>query len=93
MPVLHAVAVNVGQLERAAAEVADDPVRPMEAGDHAERGQLRLALAGDHLDLGAADALGLGDEGVAVLGVAAGRGCDADERRAPPCGRTARGSA
>ena len=76
MPVLDAMAVNVGQLERAAAEIADDAVRAVEARDHAERGEFRLALAGDHLDLGAADALGLGDERLAVLGVAAGRGGD-----------------
>ena len=71
-----ALPVHLGEFERAAAEVADDAVRPVEAGDHAERGQLRLALAGEHVDLDAADALGLRDEGRAVLGVAAGRGRD-----------------
>ena len=32
------------------------PSGAMEARNHAERGQLGLALAGDHVDLGAADA-------------------------------------
>ena len=53
---LDAAAVDVDQFERAAAEIADDAVRPVEAGDHAERRQFGLALAGDHVDLGAADA-------------------------------------
>ncbi len=54
----------------------------------------RLALAGQHLDLGAADALGLGDEVPAVLGVAAGGGRDARTAASTlACGRTARGSA
>ncbi len=73
--------VHVGQLERAAAEVADDAVGLVEARHHAERGQFRLALAGKNVDLGAADALGLGDEGLAVLGVAAGRGRDRPDLR------------
>ena len=68
------VAVHLGQFERAAAEVADDAVGPMESAHDTERAQLGLALAGNDLDLGAADALGLGDEGLAVLGVAAGGG-------------------
>ena len=66
MPGLMRRAVHVDQFERAAAEIADDAVRPVEAGDHAERGQLGLALAGQHLDLGAADPLGRGDEVRAV---------------------------
>ena len=74
MPGLHARAVDIDQFERAAAEVADDAVGPVEAGDDAERGQLGLALAGEHVDLGAADLLGRGDEVRAVLGVAAGGG-------------------
>ena len=37
---LDAVAVNFGQLERAAAEIADDAVGLVEAGDDAERGKL-----------------------------------------------------
>ena len=47
----HARAVDVDQLERAAAEVADDAVGLVHAGDDAERGQFRLALAGEHVDL------------------------------------------
>ena len=82
------VPVDVGQLERAAAEIADDAVGLVEAGDDAERGQFRLALAGEDVDLGAADALGLGDEGLAVLGVAAGGGGDRPQLRRPACGRT-----
>ncbi len=75
------MAVNVGQLERAAAEIADDAVRPMKAGDHPERAELRLALAGEHRDLGAADTLGVGDEGPAIGGVAAGGGRDHEQLR------------
>src|SRR5690349_5979109 len=52
---LHAVTANVGQLERATTEVTHDSIRPMEARDDSERGQLRLALAGDHLNPGATD--------------------------------------
>ncbi len=44
----------------------------MKTRHHAERGQLGLALAGQNVDLGPADPFGLGDEGFAVLGVAAG---------------------
>src|SRR5262249_40895927 len=66
-------AANVDQLERSAAEVADYAVGAMHAGNDAERGQLRFARAGENVDLGARYALGSGDEGAAVLGVAAGR--------------------
>ena len=51
-------AVDVDEFERAAAEIADDAVGLVHAGDDAERGQLGLALAGKDVDLGAADALG-----------------------------------
>ena len=34
------MAVHFGQFERAAAEIADNPVRLVEAGDHAKRGEL-----------------------------------------------------
>ena len=56
---LDACAFHVDQFERAAAEIADDAVRPMKAGHHAERGELRFAFAGDHVDMRAADALRL----------------------------------
>src|SRR5262249_61434342 len=70
-PGLDPVPVDVGELERAAAEIADDAVGAMKAGDHTEGGQFGLALAGDDVDLGSANALGLGDERLAVLGIAA----------------------
>ena len=70
---LDAAAVHVDQFQRAAAEIADDAVGLVEAGHHAERGQFRLALPGDDVDLGAADLLGRGDELLAVAGIAAGR--------------------
>ena len=73
---LGAMAVDFGEFERAAAEIAHDAARLVEAGHDAERRKLGLPLAGQHVDLDAADALGLGDEGLAVLGVAAGRGGD-----------------
>ena len=71
-----AVAVDVDQFERAAAEIADDAVGIVDAGDDAERRQFCLARARQDLNLGAADALGLGDEIGTVGGVAAGGGGD-----------------
>jgi len=73
---MDARTVDVDQLQRAAAEVADDAVRLVHAGDHTERRQIGLALAGKNLDRGAANALGLPDEGVAVARVTAGGGGD-----------------
>jgi hypothetical protein len=64
--------MNINELERAAAEVADHAVRLVHAGDHAEGGQFRLARTGEHLDLYPDGALGKLDEAAAVLGVAAG---------------------
>ena len=75
-PRLHLMAMHFGQLERAPAKIADDPVGLVEAGHDAERGKLRLALAGEHIHLAPADALCPGDEGFAVPGVPAGGGCD-----------------
>ena len=40
-----AAALHVDQLERTAAEIADDAVGLVDAGDDAERGQFRLARA------------------------------------------------
>src|SRR5262249_55355280 len=56
---------------------ADDAIGLVETRHHAEGGQFRLALAGENIDLGAADAFGLGDKGPAVLCVPArgGRDC------------------
>ena len=68
--------MHVDQLQRAAAEVADDAVRLVHAGDHPERGQIGLARAGEDLDRSAADALGLPDEGVAIARIAASGGSD-----------------
>ena len=68
------VAMDADQFERAAAEIADDAVRIVNAGNDAERGQFCLARSGQDLDRDAADALGLGDEVGTVGGVAAGGG-------------------
>ena len=75
-PLRSAVALDVDQFERAAAEVADDTVRIVDAGDDAKRGQFCFARAGQDHGSGAADALSLGDEVGAVGGVAAGGGRD-----------------
>ena len=72
----HAVALDVDQLERAAAEVADDTVRIVDPGDDAKRGKFCFARAGQDMNPGAADPLSRGDEVGAVGGVAAGRGGD-----------------
>ena len=47
------VAVDVDELEAAAAEIAGNAVGGAEAHHDALRGQLGLALAGEHLDAGA----------------------------------------
>ena len=70
------MAIDVDQFQRAAAEIADQAVGLMDARHDAERGQLRFALAGQDLDIRAADALRLRDEFWAVLGIAACRGRD-----------------
>lgn len=70
----HAVLAHIDQLERAAAEIADDAVGMMDAGDHAERRQPCLARARQDFDLHGADALGFRDEVGAVGGIAAGCG-------------------
>ena len=66
----------VDQLQRAAAEIADDAVGVVNAGHDAECGQLCLARARQDLNRYAADAFGLGDEIGTVAGVAAGGGRD-----------------
>jgi hypothetical protein len=66
--------MNFGKLKRATTEIADQSIRAMKTAHDAERAKFGLALAGDDFDLGAADALRLGDEGLAVFGVAAGGG-------------------
>ncbi len=89
----RARAAHVDQFERAAAEIADDAVGAMHAGNDAERGEFGLARAGEHVDLGADGALGELDEGAAVLGVAAGGGGDGEDLLHAHRLRTARGSA
>ena len=88
-----AVAVHVDQFERTAAEIADDAVGIVDAGDDAERGKFCLARSRQDFDLRAADALGLGDEVGTVGGVAAGGGGDRDRRGRPAGCGTARESA
>ncbi len=78
-----AVATHVDQFERTAAEIADDAVGIVDAGDDAERGKLRLARAGQDFNGRAADALGLGDEVGTVGRVAAGGGGDGEDARRP----------
>jgi hypothetical protein len=51
----------------------------VEAGYDTERRQFGFAFAGQDVDLGAADALGFGNEGLAILGIAAGGGRDRPE--------------
>ncbi len=67
-----AMATHVDQLERTAAEIADDAVRIVHAGHDAERRQLGFTRTGEDFDPGAANLLRLGDEVRTVLGVAAG---------------------
>jgi hypothetical protein len=66
--------VDIDQFERAAAEVADDAVGPIKTRNDTERCQLGLALAGDDVDLGAADQLSRGDKVLAVPRIAASGG-------------------
>ncbi len=73
---VNAVAANVDQFQRAAAEIADDAVGLVDAGNHAERRQFGLARARQDFDRHGADALCLGDEVGAVGGVAACGGGD-----------------
>ncbi len=68
----HPAAAHVDQFERSAAEIADDAVRPVDAGHDAERRELRLARAGEDFDWYAADPFGAGDEIGAVPGIATG---------------------
>ena len=70
--VARARAADIDEFERAAAEIADHAVGAMHAGNHAERGELGLAPARQHVDIGADGAFGELDEGRAVFGVAAG---------------------
>jgi hypothetical protein len=71
-----ALAVDVDQFERAAAEVADDPVGPVHRRHHTKRRQLCFARTRKDLDPGAENAFALGDEIRSVVGFATGRGRD-----------------
>ena len=69
-PAADLAAVDVDQLEAAAAEVAGHAVGILEAGDDAERREARFLGAGKQRDRHAADRLDLGDELGAVLRLA-----------------------
>ena len=74
-----AAAMHVDQFERTTAEISDNAVGIVDAGDDAECGKLRLARSRQDFNVRAADALGPGDEVGAVLGVAAGGGGDGED--------------
>ena len=69
----RARAADIDQFQRPAAQIADDAVGAMHAGDDAERGELGFARTGENIDLGLERALGGANEGTAILGVAARR--------------------
>jgi len=81
----HLRTAYVDQFERAAAKIADNAVGPVHAGNHAERGEIGLARAGQDLDVRADGRFGELDESRPVLGVAAG-GCGDRERPLHPHG-------
>ena len=58
-------AADIDKLERAAAKVADNAVGAVNAGNDAERGQVGLARAGQHFDIGADRGFGKLDESAA----------------------------
>ena len=82
----HAV-LEAGQLQTAAAEIADQPVGVRQAADDAERRQFGLLLAGQHLDRTAAGLLRPADEIRPVGGVAGGGGGDRMDPAHPHRGR------
>ena len=69
-PLPDLAAGDVGKLERAAAEVADHAVGGPDRRRHAEAGELRLARAGEQVDLAADRPLRQFEELRAVGGVA-----------------------
>ncbi len=66
-----AAAFDVNKFERTAAEIADDAVRLVNAGDDTERSELRFPRPRQHADANPTDALGFADEVAAIAGVAA----------------------
>ena len=82
MPLPDVVAGDVDQLEAAAAEVADDAVRLLEARDDAERGELGLVARPRAARSARPQRLGRGcEEGRAVRGIARGGGGEHDRCR------------
>src|SRR5271157_3194155 len=67
--VARARAAYIDEFERAAAEIADHAVGAMHARNHAERGELSFASAGQNLDFSVDGALGELDERRAILGI------------------------
>jgi hypothetical protein len=66
------LALDVDELERAAAEVAGDAIRCVEATDDAERGELRFFFARENADLTLQDGFGAVNEIGAVRRLARG---------------------
>src|SRR5262249_23136415 len=75
----HLMSVHVDELERAAAEIADDSVGSVDPRYDAKRRQPRLARTGQELDFLAADRFRGRDEFRPVVGVATGGGRDAPQ--------------
>jgi hypothetical protein len=85
--VRQSVSVDIDKLERPAAKIADNAIRLVEAGHDAERGEHRLLLAGEHIDVLAADLRRRRDELRTVVGIAARGSRDAPQP--PHTGRVA----
>ena len=75
--IADSLAPHIDQFERAAAEIAHDPVRLIETRDHAECRILRFLLAREHRDVLAANTLCCRNELRPVHGITTGRGCHA----------------
>jgi hypothetical protein len=67
-------AFDVDQFERAAAEITDHSVGPLDAGDDPESGKLRLAISGKQRDRRAYGLGGGGEKIGTVHGIAGGGG-------------------
>ncbi len=53
---------HIDEFQRAAAEIADEAIGALDAGDDAQRRQMRFLRAGQHANGNTADALGAFDE-------------------------------